>query len=86
MEDILDPKTQLLVALAAASAAKCQTCFATLHGAADRVGASEREMRAAVAIATKVAAKAREAMAAFVARTAGTGPATVAAAGGCGCS
>jgi AhpD family alkylhydroperoxidase len=85
MELILDPKTQLLVALGAASAAKCQTCFATLYGAADKVGATEQEIRAAVAIATKVAGKAEQAMAAFIADTTGGGV-PAGAADGCSCS
>jgi AhpD family alkylhydroperoxidase len=53
MEAFLDPKTQLLVALGAAVAAKCQNCFATLYSAADKVGATDKEIQAAVAIAAK---------------------------------
>lgn len=84
-EPFLDPKTQLLVALAAAAAAKCQRCFAMLYSSAEQVGASDKEVRAAVAIASKVAAKSREFMAAFIEQTTGgaaaSGPDT-----GCGCS
>jgi AhpD family alkylhydroperoxidase len=69
MEAFLDPKTQLLVALGAAVAAKCQNCFATLYGAADKVGATDKEVQAVVAIATKVTAKSHDFMAAFVEQT-----------------
>jgi alkylhydroperoxidase/carboxymuconolactone decarboxylase family protein YurZ len=69
MEEFLDAKTQLLVALGAATAAKCQNCFTTLYAAREKVGASDKEVRAAVAIATKVAAKAGDFMAAFIAQT-----------------
>jgi AhpD family alkylhydroperoxidase len=88
MAAFLDPKTQLLVALGAATAGKCQNCFATLYGAADKVGASDQEIRAAVAIATKVAAKAQDFMAAFIEeRTKGAVRAgsSSGAAAGCGC-
>lgn len=89
MELHLDPKTQLLVALSAATAAKCQSCFATLYGAADKVGVTDNEISAVVAIAAKVTAKSHEFMAAFISSTtqgkvhAATGPAADA---GCGCS
>lgn len=63
MDTFLDPKTQLLVALGAATAAKCQHCFATLYGAADK------EIGAAVAIAAKVSAKSQDFMAAFIDQT-----------------
>jgi len=69
MDTFLDPKTQLLVALGAAAAAKCQHCFATLYGAADKVGASDQEIGAAVAIANKVSAKSQDFMAAFIDQT-----------------
>jgi AhpD family alkylhydroperoxidase len=69
MEAFLDPKTQLLVAIAAAVAAKCQNCFVTLYGAADKVGATDKEVQAAVAIATKVTAKSHDFMAAFIEQT-----------------
>jgi alkylhydroperoxidase/carboxymuconolactone decarboxylase family protein YurZ len=86
MENILDVKTQLLVALGAAVAAKCQHCFATLYSSADTVGATDPEIRAAVAIATKVAAKSQGFMAAFVQQTThGAVPATDSQ-GGCGCA
>lgn len=86
MKDILDARTQFLIALGAAVAAKCQHCFATLYWSADKVGATDREIRAAVAIATKVAGKSQDFMAAFVqATTKGTIPATDNA-GGCGCT
>ena len=88
MEQFLDPKTQLPVAIGAATAAKCQTCFATLYGAADKVEASPQEIRAAVAIATKVSGKSHDFMMAFIEQTTkgvvkaeGDG-----AAAGCGCS
>lgn len=90
MEAFLDPKTQLLVALGAAVAAKCQTCFATLYGAADKVGATDQEVQATVAIATKVTAKSNDFMAAFIEQTThGTVHARAsheAATSGCGCS
>jgi alkylhydroperoxidase/carboxymuconolactone decarboxylase family protein YurZ len=88
MEDILDPKTQLLVGLGAATAAKCQGCFAKLYGLAADVGASDREVRAVVAIAAKVSAKSQDFMTAFIAETThGAVPAAKAgeAATGCGC-
>jgi AhpD family alkylhydroperoxidase len=69
METHLDPKTQLLVALGAAAAAKCQACFAGLYSTASKVEASDREIRAAVAIATKVTEKSQEFMAAFIENT-----------------
>jgi AhpD family alkylhydroperoxidase len=85
MESILDAKTQLLIALGAAAAAKCQHCFATLYGAAGKVGATDSEVRAAVAVATKVAAKSRDFMAAFIAETTrGAVPAGTTD-GGCAC-
>jgi alkylhydroperoxidase/carboxymuconolactone decarboxylase family protein YurZ len=89
MELPLDAKTQLLVALGAAVAAKCQGCFTKLYPNADKVGASDKEIRAVVAIATKVAEKSRQFMAAFVDEaTKGAVPAPGsggAAPGGCGC-
>lgn len=69
METILDPKTQLLVAMGAAVAAKCQTCFAKLYGMVGEVGVSDTEVRAVVAISNKVAHKSRDFMAAFVEQT-----------------
>ncbi len=88
MQEFLDPKTQLLVAIGAATAAKCQHCFATLYGAAEKVGASDHEVRAAVAIATKVTVKSHDFMAAFIKEaTRGAVPAHVGGDGatGCGC-
>ena len=88
MEEILDPKTQLLVALGAAAAAKCQHCFATLYGVTGQAGVSDKEVRAAVAIAAKVAAKSHNFMAAFIEQTTnGAVPARAAGDGvtaGCG--
>ena len=66
LEPHLDPKTQLLVALGSAVAAKCQVCFAGLYSQAGEVQATEQEVRAAVAIADKVAAKSHEFIVAFV--------------------
>lgn len=66
LEPHLDPKTQLLVALGSAVAAKCQVCFAGLYAQADAVEATDQELRAAVAIASKVAAKSHEFMMGFV--------------------
>ena len=88
MDLYLEPKTQLLVAIGAAVAAKCQNCFATLYGAANKVGATDKEIGAAVAIATKVTAKSHEFMATFVEETTkGKVPAAetadAAASGGC---
>jgi len=68
-EPHLDAKTQLLVAVGAAAAAKCQTCFATLYATADDVEASDEEIRSAVAIADRVAAKSRDFMATFIEET-----------------
>jgi alkylhydroperoxidase/carboxymuconolactone decarboxylase family protein YurZ len=89
MEEVLDAKTQLLVALGAATAAKCQHCFTMLYGTAGKLDVSDKEVRAAVAIATKVAAKSRDFMAAFIEEaTKGAIPARSGdgAAAGCGCS
>ena len=89
MEAHLDPKTQLLVALGAAAAAKCQTCFTGLYATASKVEATDREIRAAVAIASKVAAKSRDFMAAFIEETTGGAVSTVAVEAeptGCECS
>ena len=66
LEPHLDPKTQLLVALGSAVAAKCQTCFAGLYARANEVEATDQEIRAAVDIANKVASKSHEFMIAFV--------------------
>jgi alkylhydroperoxidase/carboxymuconolactone decarboxylase family protein YurZ len=88
MEQILDPKTQLLVALAAATAAKCQNCFAKLYGLAPNAGISDSEIRAVVAIAAKVSAKSQEFMVAFVEQASGgvvKSSAAETAGGGCGC-
>jgi alkylhydroperoxidase/carboxymuconolactone decarboxylase family protein YurZ len=90
MQEFLDPKTQLLVAIGAATAAKCQPCFAKLYGAVEQVGASDQEVRAAVAIAVKVTAKSQDFMTAFIDETTkGAVPAHgegAGAAGGCGCN
>ena len=69
LEPHLDPETQLLVAVGAAAAAKCQACFAGLYATASKVEATDKEIRAAVAIANKVAAKSRDFMAAFIEET-----------------
>ena len=89
LEPHLDPKTQLLVALGAATAAKCQACFAGLYATANAVEATDKEIRSAVAIANKVAGKTRDFMSAFIEETtkgAVTVPAHEAASTGCGCS
>ena len=90
METILDSKTQVLVALGAAVAAKCQTCFVKLSATAGELDVSDSEIRATVAIANKVAEKSRGFMAAFVEETtAGRVPAAAepsAATGGCACA
>ena len=69
LEPHLDPKTQLLVALGAAAAAKCQTCFTGLYATADSVEATDKEIRSAVAIGNKVAAKSRDFMSAYIEET-----------------
>jgi alkylhydroperoxidase/carboxymuconolactone decarboxylase family protein YurZ len=89
VEAHLDPKTQLLVALGAASAAKCQNCFAGLYATASKVEASDREIRAAVAIARKVTEKSQEFMAAFIEQTtagATSAGAALAEPAGCQCA
>ena len=89
LEPHLDPKTQLLVALGAAAAAKCQACFAGLYATADAVEATDKEILSAVAIADKVAAKSRDFMSAFIEETtkgAVTLPGDGVASTGCGCS
>jgi alkylhydroperoxidase/carboxymuconolactone decarboxylase family protein YurZ len=90
MEPILDSKTQLLVALGAAVAGKCQTCFAKLYDTAERLEVSDSEIRAVVAIASKVTEKSHQFMAAFIDETT-KGTVAVpgnraAAPSGCGCS
>lgn len=65
----LDPKTRLLVALGSAAAAKCQVCFTTLYATASSVEATDAEIRAAVAIASKVVQKSHQFMAAFIDET-----------------
>lgn len=85
MEDIVDPKTQLLIALGAAAAARCQHCFATLYGSADKLGVTDREIRAAVAIAMKVASKAQDFMAAFIEQTTSGAVPAGETPGGCAC-
>ncbi len=66
LESHLDPKTTLLVALGSAVAGKCQACFAGLYSKANGVGATDQEVRAAVAIANEVAAKSQGFMVAVV--------------------
>jgi AhpD family alkylhydroperoxidase len=66
LEPHLDPKTQLLVALGAAVAAKCQPCFAGLYAKAADAQVTDKEVRTAVAIGDKVAARSRGFMDAFV--------------------
>jgi alkylhydroperoxidase/carboxymuconolactone decarboxylase family protein YurZ len=85
MENILDAKTQLLIALGAAAAARCQHCFATLYGSVDKVAVSDREVRAAVAIAMKVAGKAQDFMAAFIEQTTTGAVPAGETSGGCAC-
>jgi AhpD family alkylhydroperoxidase len=89
MEEILDPKTQLLIAVGAAAAAKCQRCFAKLYGLAGSAGVSDREIRAALAIAAKVSEKSKAFMTEFIEETT-HGAVTAVGAGGqpaapCGC-
>jgi AhpD family alkylhydroperoxidase len=85
MESILDAKTQLLIALGAAAAARCQHCFATLHGSAEKLAVTDREVRAAVAIAMKVAAKAQQFMGTFIEQTTTGAVPAGETTGGCGC-
>jgi len=65
----LDEKTQLLVALGAAVAARCQRCFAKLHGRSRALGVTDDEVRAVVALAAQVSAHAHEFMLVFVDET-----------------
>jgi alkylhydroperoxidase/carboxymuconolactone decarboxylase family protein YurZ len=69
LEPHLDAKTQLLVALGSAVAAKCQACFAGLYSKMNDVEATDQEVRAAVAIANQVVAKSHDFMVAFVEET-----------------
>jgi AhpD family alkylhydroperoxidase len=85
MENILDTKTQLLVALGAAAAARCQHCFATLYSSADKAGVTDREVRSAVAIAMKVATKAQDFMSAFIEQTTNGAVPAGETPGGCAC-
>ncbi len=68
-EPFLDDKTQLLVAIGAAAAAKCQMCFVSLYGKAEEAGVRSEEVRAAVAIATKVATVSAGFMSTFIEET-----------------
>jgi hypothetical protein len=65
----LDDKTQLLVVLGAAVAARCQRCFAKLYARIAEAGVTDEEVRAVVALATKVNGHAHEFMLAFVDET-----------------
>jgi AhpD family alkylhydroperoxidase len=88
-QTFLDAKTQHLVALGAAVAAKCQNCFAGLYGSAAQAGLSDNEIRAVVAIAEKVTEKSHGFMAEFVEKTthgAIRHTSEGEAAAGCGCS
>lgn len=49
--DILDPKTSLLAALASALAIGCETCTANFLGRAREAGVSDQEIGAVTAIA-----------------------------------
>jgi alkylhydroperoxidase/carboxymuconolactone decarboxylase family protein YurZ len=69
LEPHLDPKTQLLVALGSAVAAKCQPCFSGLYSKVSDIEATDQEVRAAVAIANQVVAKSHDFMVAFVEET-----------------
>jgi alkylhydroperoxidase/carboxymuconolactone decarboxylase family protein YurZ len=90
MEQILEPKVQVIVALAAATAAKCQSCFTKLHGMAKELDVTDSELRAAVDIGNRVSQKSHEFMSAFIEETtSGTVRARAdedASAGGCACS
>jgi hypothetical protein len=89
MEQILKPKVQVIAALAAATAAKCQQCFTKLRGMAKEVDVSDAEVRAAVDIGERVSDKSRQFMRVFIEEAthgavrpdAGSGS----HAGGCGC-
>jgi alkylhydroperoxidase/carboxymuconolactone decarboxylase family protein YurZ len=85
MEDILDARTQLLIALGAAAAARCQHCFATLYASANKVPVSDREVRAVVDIAMKVAGKAQDFMGAFIEQTTAGAVRAGESSGGCAC-
>ena len=87
MQPHLDAKTQLLVALASAVAAKCQPCFAGLYSKLNDVEATDQEVRAAVAIASQVVAKSHDFMVAFVEETTkGAVSVDGSETGSCGCS
>lgn len=51
MEEIIEPKVQVLIGLGAATAAKCQPCFVRLYAMARELGISDVEVRAAVGLA-----------------------------------
>jgi len=90
MEQILDPKVQVIVALGAATAAKCQQCFTKLYGTAKELDVSDAELRAAVDIGERVSGKSQQFMRAFIEETT-KGAVRAKAAnessrGGCGCS
>lgn len=90
MEQILEPKVQVIVALGAATAAKCQKCFTKLYATAKDLDVSDAELRAAVDIGERVSGKSQGFMRAFIEETTdgavrarGSGGSD---AGGCGCN
>jgi len=90
MDPTLEPKVQLLVALGAATAAKCQKCFTKLYGSTAKLDVSDTEVRAVVGIADKVVEKSHGYMADFIAEAMADATKTrtasdSAAAAGCGC-
>jgi alkylhydroperoxidase/carboxymuconolactone decarboxylase family protein YurZ len=90
MERILEPKVQVIVALGAATAAKCKECFTKLYGTAKELDVSDAELRAAVDIGERVGGKSQEFMRAFIEEaTHGAVKAHAASGsdtGGCGCA
>jgi AhpD family alkylhydroperoxidase len=63
----MDAKTQVLIGIGAAVAAKCQKCFGFILKKAQKIGVDEKEINAAVYIAKQVIKGANNSMDKFVA-------------------
>ena len=63
----MEAKTQVLIGLGAAVAAKCHKCFGLILKKAEKIGVEEKEINAAVYIAKQVVKGANNSMDKFVA-------------------
>ncbi len=86
MEQILEPKVQVIVGLGAATAAKCQKCFVKLRSMAEQLDVTDAEMRAAVEIGVRVSGKSQEYMSAFIEEETEGAVRARSADSGCGCN